>query len=167
MADEPSGGLVSGTTLCELSGLTDRRHRQLAEQGFFPPPIKGHYQLRPAIQGLFRYYRDLQQKRGDNIKEKREKKLDNENELLEIEIGKARDRLVPIEEMLARLTPACAAMRSRVLGSSMPEGERDALLDDLGQLLHDAIIRPVPASGSTTAGDAQESAAADGKPVGG
>src|SRR5438128_4051480 len=57
-ADTPSGGTILAERLCALSGLTDRRHRQLASQGFFPPPIRGEYQAGATIQGLLRYYRE-------------------------------------------------------------------------------------------------------------
>ena len=141
-SDGAGAGLISGATLCELSGLTDRRHRQLAAEGFFPPPIRGNYQLRAAVSGLFRYYRELQVKRGANLAQKRERKIDNENTLLELEIAEREAQLIATEEMVARLTPACAAMRTRILGSGLAEPERDALLDDLGRLLEDAIKAP-------------------------
>jgi hypothetical protein len=139
---ESASGLISGATLCELSGLTDRRHRQIAAEGFFPPPVRGQYQLRASVAGLFRYYRELQVKRGANLAQKRERKIDNENTLLELEIAREEGQSVSVDEMVARLTPACAAMRTRILGSGLSDGERDALLGDVGQLLEDAIKTP-------------------------
>jgi len=58
----PSGGMIDAEKLCSLSGLTDRRHRQLADQGYFPPPIKGQYQTTPTITGLFRFYKEYSQR---------------------------------------------------------------------------------------------------------
>jgi len=159
-------GMISGVTLCELSGLTDRRHRQLAAEGFFPPPVRGQYQLRAAIAGLFRFYRELQVKRGANLAQKRERKIDNENTLLELEIAEREAQLIATEEMVARLTPACAAMRTRILGSSLGEAERDALLDDLGHLLDDAIKRPVSVAGKKPPANPEAAPEAERKPVG-
>src|SRR5256885_3244989 len=36
---EESKGTISADRLCSLTGLTDRRHRQLAKEGYFPPPM--------------------------------------------------------------------------------------------------------------------------------
>jgi|ERR1035441_7939367 hypothetical protein len=49
---------IPADRLCSLTGLTDRRHRQLAKQGFFPPPVAGDYQLNATIGGLFKYFRE-------------------------------------------------------------------------------------------------------------
>ena len=63
-------GKISGAELCALTGLTDRRHRQLASAGFFPPPLRGEYQLTPTVQGLFRHFREqLAQRSGKKEKE--------------------------------------------------------------------------------------------------
>ncbi len=40
--------------LARLSGLTDRRLRELAAEGWFPRAVEGAYQLVPTIQGLHR-----------------------------------------------------------------------------------------------------------------
>ena len=53
---------IGADRLCGLSGLTDRRHRQFAAQGFFPPPVAGEYQLNATIAGLFKYFRTASEK---------------------------------------------------------------------------------------------------------
>lgn len=55
-------GTISAEDLCALSGLTDRRHRQLGDQGFFPPPIKSKYKEKATIAGLFKFYREYAQR---------------------------------------------------------------------------------------------------------
>lgn len=55
---EPGRGQVAAAALEALTGLTDRRHRQLAKAGYFPPPVRGVYELAPTLRGLFRYYRE-------------------------------------------------------------------------------------------------------------
>ena len=54
---------VGSVQLARLSGLTERRLRELASEGWFPRATNGHYPLVPAIQGLLRYYRERDQKR--------------------------------------------------------------------------------------------------------
>ena len=49
--------------MAKLSGLTDRRLRELAAEGWFPKAKEGSYQLVPTIQGLLRYYRERDQQR--------------------------------------------------------------------------------------------------------
>ena len=131
---EQGGGMISAATLCELSGLTDRRHRQLAAEGFFPPPVRGQYQLRLAITGLFRYYRELHQKRGATLAKKRERKVDNENRLMEIEIGKEEKTVVDVQDFLRRWEALYVEMKQIVLGSNLADIDKDALLNKLSRL---------------------------------
>lgn len=49
--------------MAKLSGLTERRLRELATEGSFPKAKEGSYQLVPTIQGLLRYYRERDQQR--------------------------------------------------------------------------------------------------------
>lgn len=55
--EEAKAQTISAEKLTALTGLTDRRHRQLAQAGFFPPPVKGQYRMAATIQGMFRHYR--------------------------------------------------------------------------------------------------------------
>jgi len=47
--------------LARLSGLCDRRLRELASEGWIPKVEGGNYPLVPTIQGLLRYYREREQ----------------------------------------------------------------------------------------------------------
>ncbi len=60
MAD---AGAISVEQLVKLSGLTDRRLRELAAEGWFPKAVNGQYQLVPTIQGLLRSYREGERSR--------------------------------------------------------------------------------------------------------
>ncbi len=57
------GNTIAGAQMAKLSGLTERRLRELAAEGFFPKPNDGKFQLVPTIQGLLRYYRERDQQR--------------------------------------------------------------------------------------------------------
>jgi len=79
---------LSAERLCLLTGLTDRRHRQLAGEGYFPPPIKGQYQITPTMQGMFRYYREQQNKGSSEFNLERLRKTRAEANLAEIRLAK-------------------------------------------------------------------------------
>lgn len=120
MADQ---ALLSAEKLTALTGLTDRRHRQIAKAGYFPPPYRGQYQQGPTILGMFRYYREksetVAQLRAKVIEETfRDKK--RENDLAEKLVVRKADVLMeftrayqPIKEIISRKLenefPAAAA----------------------------------------------------------
>jgi hypothetical protein len=150
-----------------ITGLSDQRHRQLANEGHFPAPIRGHYQVEATCAGIIRYFKELHQRRDKTLGQKRERKLDNENELLEIEIAERSAQLIPVDEMVARLTPAIGSMRQRILASTLTEDERDELIDDLGRILDEAIKRPVHRSGQEDSSDSDAAAQAHREQMGG
>ena len=61
MAEE--SGTISAAQLARLSGLTERRLRELVTESWIPKPVGGRYQLVPVIQGLLRFYREREQQR--------------------------------------------------------------------------------------------------------
>ncbi len=74
---------ISAERLAVLTGLTDRRARQIAKLGYFPPPIKSQYQLTATLQGMFKYYRELGERtrnKRDAIDEEKHRKLKLEND---------------------------------------------------------------------------------------
>lgn len=54
---------ISSAQMAKLSGLTERRLRELASEGWFPKSANGAYQLVTTIQGLLRFYRERDQQR--------------------------------------------------------------------------------------------------------
>ncbi len=62
-----SDGSISSEQLCAITGLTDRRHRQLATAGYFPPPIQGRYQAGATLLGVIKYQRALIQKKSNKL----------------------------------------------------------------------------------------------------
>ena len=69
MAAEPNqtAATISGEQLCAITGVTDRRHRQLATAGYFPPPIRGHYQVGKTLVGIIKYQREQLKKKNDKL----------------------------------------------------------------------------------------------------
>ena len=87
LADLPA--TIPGKVLVALTGLTDRRFRQLADQGYFPVPVKSMYQTSETLTGLFRYYREADQRirnKKDAIDSEKLKRLKRENKKEEGEL---------------------------------------------------------------------------------
>jgi hypothetical protein len=88
MAQRPlAPGCISTDSLCGLTELTSRRLRQLAEAGYFPPPVMGQYQLTPTIAGLFRYHREQLHKKDDTEAAARKRKLNLSGDKIEEELS--------------------------------------------------------------------------------
>jgi hypothetical protein len=86
---------ITADKLCSLTGLTDRRHRQLASQGFFPPPIASAYQLAPTIQGMFRFYREHSMRAKGTLNDSKLGKTEAERQLAELALKKATREVLP------------------------------------------------------------------------
>jgi len=80
--------LIAAEKLCTLTGVSDKRHRQIAKEGFFPPPINGQYQMALTLQGLFRYYRELGKRKHSTFESERTKKLAAERRIEELKLAR-------------------------------------------------------------------------------
>lgn len=84
---------IHASQLEQLTGLTDRRLRQIAKLGFFPAPKGGVYPFASTLRGLFIYYRGL------NQNEMRQNKLMEEHRKLKILNDLKEGQLVPVEKV--------------------------------------------------------------------
>jgi hypothetical protein len=91
-----AAGTIPAQTLEAITGLTDRRHRQLAKEGFFPPPQRGRYLTRETLTGLFKYYRESATRRTGTLAEEREAKLRAERKLAELDLAKRTGELIEL-----------------------------------------------------------------------
>jgi hypothetical protein len=124
---------VSKDWICSITGLSDRRIRQLSHDGYFPAPIRGVYQTEETLKGLFRYYRTKQEERS-TLTSERLRKTRAEADRVELEVCKARGQVVEIEAVYGWLAPLFVAYRARILSSSLTDPEKDELLADLMRL---------------------------------
>jgi hypothetical protein len=102
---------ITAEKLCALTGLTDRRHRQLAKAGYFPPPVMSEYQLAPTIKGMFQFYREQKDKQkgsDERIKKARAEKLELANEA-------TKKDLIPAEEVRREVTRAFQELKGQLL----------------------------------------------------
>jgi len=95
MAEQRS--TISAEQLSALTGLTDRRHRQLADDGFFPKPEGGEYLFGPTIRGLLRFYREARERATNDLAGEKLTKLRTERMIAETKLELARGRLIDIE----------------------------------------------------------------------
>lgn len=128
---------ISGDELREMTGLTDQRHRQLANAGYFPAPKKGRYDLKSTFSGTLKYFRELHQRRDKTLGEKRARKLDNENLFLELRNGKTLENIV--DDFCSCITPALTEARQLILASKLPEDQANELIGALGRIIDDAL----------------------------
>lgn len=114
----PDSNTISAEKLCLLTGLTDRRHRQLAAQGFFPSPIRGEYQLVPTLQGMFKFYRGAHESKtgkASDLKLERERHRVRREKVLADE---AEGKVIGFESA-KRVFGLCAAkVKTRVLAAA-------------------------------------------------
>ena len=95
---KPIEGIASDE-LCAVASLTDRRLRQLATEGYFPPPERGIYDAKKAMAGLLRFYREQLHKKDDNLATERKKYTVVRREKLEIERDILRRLYLPRAEI--------------------------------------------------------------------
>jgi hypothetical protein len=89
---------ITGEQLEALTGLTDRRIRQLAKLGYFPPPVRGVYQQVATVRGLFKYYREDRNNATSSFQEARTRKMTAEAELAQIKVAEAKHELISVPE---------------------------------------------------------------------
>ena len=81
---------LTAEKFCEITSLTDRRHRQLADQGYFPPPINGVYQFTPCLSGMVRYLREMADRNSDSMADEKLMKTRAERQLAELKLSRER-----------------------------------------------------------------------------
>jgi len=98
-AAAPTTGTISAEQLCGMTGLTDRRHRQLAGLGYFPPPINGKYQEGKTLVGMIRYQREQLLKKNDTLRKEQEAFTKAKRELAQEELAKFRGAYIAKAEI--------------------------------------------------------------------
>ena len=96
---DPSVSTLTGSQLEMLTGLTERRLRQLAKAGYFPPPAKGKFQQTATIRGLFKYYREDHHNTNRTLNEAKLEKLKADAEMSRIKVAQARRQMIDRDEV--------------------------------------------------------------------
>ena len=119
----PLQPVLTADTLCSWTGLTDRRHRQIAAEGYFPAPVAGVYQLSKTIIGMFRYYREQAEKSKGKLSDLRQMNLEKQNRRLDIEIARIEGEMIEmrqVDELFMRIGLLLKAILFAALEQELP-----------------------------------------------
>ena len=97
MADTPL--LISGAQLEAFTGLSDRRHRQLAKLGYFASPVVGQYRQIETIRGIFKYYREDHNVSTRTLTDAKLQKLKADAEMSRIKVSQAKRETIDRQEV--------------------------------------------------------------------
>ena len=90
---------ISGDKLTELTGLTDRRHRQLADEGWIPKPDRGEYRFAATIRGILKFYRESNERAKGDLASEKLLKLRTERQIAELKLEEQRGEVISLAEM--------------------------------------------------------------------
>lgn len=96
--DVPSSSTLTGEQLEAITGLTDRRIRQIAKLGYFPPPVRGRYERMQTIRGLFKYYREDRHNSSAAMNEAKLQKLKADAEMAEVKLAEAKREVIAFSD---------------------------------------------------------------------
>lgn len=119
---------ITSDQLCALTGLTDRRHRQLAKEGYFPPPKMSKYSFVPTLKGMFRYYREM------NNDDAKKLTVDLRNAHLQHGLDLKRQVTLRKDHVALSVSRAFAAFRSRLISIPPNISARAALVKDQAEI---------------------------------
>src|SRR5688572_19445628 len=89
-----TAGTLSREQLCTITGLTDRRHRQLADKGYFPPPVQGRYQAGKTLVGVIRYLGEQLRKKNSKLAQEQIGLTKAKRQLAEEDLAEVRGKYV-------------------------------------------------------------------------
>jgi len=82
---------ITAAELREITGLTDRRHRQMCDQfDYLPAPVDGLYEFLPWVRGFIKYHDERAERKTSSIADEKQKKLCAERQLVEIALARAK-----------------------------------------------------------------------------
>lgn len=111
---EPAAVTLTASELCEITGLTDRRHRQLADAGYFPAPSRGVYEAVPTMKGVGRYYREQIQKKTGTYNESKAREKAAKARLAEADADERDEKLLSVETVSATNSAILTAFVTRL-----------------------------------------------------
>ena len=161
MADEQT---ISGDALEKLTGLGDRRIRQLAKEGHFPPPVKGQYKLVKTVRGLFAYYQTMSQRyTGDRAKVEEERERDRarrekaDADIKDMIRARMKGELLPAREVELTWYGHFTLARQKVENwSGITKAQKDELLEELIDLPVSEYVKSnltIPKENNSDVGD--------------
>src|SRR5581483_1201784 len=87
--------IISTEQFSRIAGVTEKRLRQLAAEGYFPAPKDGRWKALECAKGLIEFYRSAESKKSNGMRRDEELKLAAERKLAELKVAKAEGALLP------------------------------------------------------------------------
>lgn len=85
---------LTADQLSEITGLTDRRNRQIAEAGYFKPPVESLYETIPTLSGFIRYQRERLSNLNEELKVEQQALTKAKRETAEVNLAMLRGEYV-------------------------------------------------------------------------
>lgn len=155
---------LSRAELSEISGLSNRRHEQLAAEGYFAQPTRGAYAVIPTLQGLLRYYRERAEQARTPLVQIAERKAETEARIAALKLAREERTSVPkahIAPAAKRIVAAAKAQLYQSLVTDLslrlegkPLAERRAMLRATADDICDVLAGLRDAAESTDPADA-------------
>lgn len=123
----------------ELTGLSDRQLRNIAQKGFFPPPERGEYDGDKSLRGMIRYQAELLKKKSSTLTEEKEGLTRVRRLREEFELEARKGEFVPRDDIGPELRSISMHQRS-VLVHKL-ERELDAKLDFANKAERSALLK--------------------------
>lgn len=105
---------INGATLESITGIGERRLRQLGEQNQIPLPKDGLWPFAETIRAVVSHYRTAGE--GDKLDAAKLAKLEAETRLLELTEGERNGKLIDLENIVTVMTRGLGSMVSCVMG---------------------------------------------------
>jgi len=95
--EEQGANLIHASALCSLTNLSDRRLRQLAKEGYFPPGRNGVYQKNETLKGLFKFYQEQEARAAEELRKEEVAYTRARRRKAELELEEKIGAVVPTE----------------------------------------------------------------------
>jgi len=102
--------------LCGLTGLTDRRHRHLATEGYIPQPVRGRYPFQPTLAGIIRFHKDQWAKRTGTMAEEKQRLIKAQRQMVELHLSRERGETLDANEVQRAWAFIVMTIRQRFMG---------------------------------------------------
>ena len=128
------GERLTAEKFCEITSLTDRRHRQLAAEGYFPPPINGVYQFTPCLGGMVRYLREMADRNSDSMAEEKLLKTRAERQLAELKLARQRKESLDAQTVFKAWENILLTIRQKMLALPSKLSQRLVYFDEMPKI---------------------------------
>lgn len=125
---------ITSAELRAITGLTDRRHRQLADEGVIPKPTRGIFPLVETVKRLLEYNRQLGRRDNSALEAEKLRLTKEQADAQALKNAITRREVLPVPAVQAHLAAVLVALKASVLESNLLKEEKRDLLLELQRL---------------------------------